>query len=158
MKLGPKAAAAAIVLSASLALTACGGGAGAGAGSNAGGGKTVTALTLGTLRDLTSWDPAQAHVGHALQPYQVAYDSLILREPDGKLSPMLATEWKYNEARTKLTMDLRTDVTFSDGAKFDAEAAKANMDHFKKANGPQMAQLSSVSDIAWWTRTPSTST
>ncbi len=62
MKLGPKAAAAAIVLSASLALTACGGGgAGAGTGSAAGS-KTVTALTLGTLRDLTSWDPAQAHV------------------------------------------------------------------------------------------------
>ncbi|MFK0040308.1 ABC transporter substrate-binding protein [Paenarthrobacter sp. NPDC090517] len=148
MKLGPKAAAAAIVLSASLALTACGGGgAGAGTGSAAGS-KTVTALTLGTLRDLTSWDPAQAHVGHALQPYQAAYDSLILREPDGKLSPMLATTWKYNDTNTKLTVDLRTDVTFSDGAKFDAAAAKANMDHFKKANGPQMGQLASVSDIA----------
>ncbi|MGO4146891.1 ABC transporter substrate-binding protein [Paenarthrobacter sp. YAF11_1] len=148
MKLGPKAAAAAIVLSASLALTACGGGgAGAGTGSTAGS-KTVTALTLGTLRDLTSWDPAQAHVGHALQPYQAAYDSLILREPDGKLSPMLATAWKYNETNTKLTVDLRTDVTFSDGAKFDATAAKANMDHFKKANGPQMSQLASVSDVA----------
>ncbi|MCT9870535.1 ABC transporter substrate-binding protein [Paenarthrobacter aurescens] len=148
MKLGPKAAAAAIVLSASLALTACGGGnAGAGSGSTPGT-KTVTALTLGTLRDLTSWDPAQAHVGHALQPYQAAYDSLILREPDGKLSPMLATAWKYNDTNTKLTVDLRKDVTFSDGAKFDATAAKANMDHFKKANGPQMAQLSSVSDIA----------
>ncbi|HKU36475.1 MAG TPA: ABC transporter substrate-binding protein [Paenarthrobacter sp.] len=146
MKLGPKAAAAALVLSASLALTACGGG--AGTGSNAGGGTTVTALTLGTLRDITSWDPAQAHVGHILQPYQAAYDSLILREPDGKLSPMLATSWKYNDAHNKLTMDLRTDVTFSDGAKFDAEAAKANLDHFKKANGPQMAQLSSVSDVA----------
>jgi peptide/nickel transport system substrate-binding protein len=148
MKLGPKAAAAAIVLSASLALTACGGGnAGARTGSTAGA-KTITALTLGTLRDLTSWDPAQAHVGHALQPYQAAYDSLILREPDGKLSPMLATAWKYNDTNTKLTVDLRTDVTFSDGAKFDATAAKANLDHFKKANGPQMAQLSSVSDVA----------
>ncbi|GAA2870598.1 ABC transporter substrate-binding protein [Paenarthrobacter ilicis] len=148
MKLGPKAAAAALVLSASLALTACGGGAAGTGGSNASGGTTVTALTLGTLRDLTSWDPAQAHVGHALQPYQAAYDSLILREPDGKLSPMLATAWKYNDTNTKLTVDLRTDVTFSDGAKFDATAAKANLDHFKKANGPQMAQLSSVSDIA----------
>ena len=144
MKLGPKAAAAALALSASLALTACGGS--AGAGSNAG--AAPTSLTLGTLRDITSWDPAQAHVGHALQPYQAAYDTLILREPDGKLSPMLATAWKYNDTNTKLTVDLRTDVTFSDGAKFDATAAKANLDHFKKANGPQMAQLGSVSDIA----------
>lgn len=144
MKLGPKVAPAAAILSASLALTACGGAApGSGSGAPA-----ATALTLGTLQDVRSWDPAQAHVGHGLQPYQAVYDSLLLREPDGKLSPMLATEWKYNDANTKLTVDLRTDVTFSDGAKFDAEAAKANLDHFKKANGPQMAQLTAVSDVA----------
>jgi peptide/nickel transport system substrate-binding protein len=144
MKFGPKAAAAALILSASLALTACGGGAAAG-GAAAG---TATSLTLGTIQDVRSWDPAQAHVGHILQPYQAVYDTLILREPGGKLSPMLATAWKYNAANTKLTVDLRTDVTFSDGAKFDAEAAKANMDHFKKANGPQMAQLGAVQDVA----------
>jgi peptide/nickel transport system substrate-binding protein len=145
MKLGPKAATAALILSASLALTACGGG--AGAGSNAGA-TTATALTLGTIQDVRSWDPAQAHVGHVLQPYQAVYDTLILREPDGKLSPMLATGWKYNDTNTKLTVDLRSDVTFSDGAKFDATAAKANLDHFKTANGPQMAQLTAVADVA----------
>ena len=144
MKFGPKAAAAALILSASLALTACGGTAAGGAAA----GSTATSLTLGTIQDVRSWDPAQAHVGHVLQPYQAVYDTLILREPDGKLSPMLATAWKYNAANTKLTVDLRSDVTFSDGAKFDAAAAKANMDHFKKANGPQMAQLSAVKDVA----------
>lgn len=144
MKLGPKAAAAALITSAALALSACGGASGT---SNPGAAKTTT-LALGAVQEIRSWDPAQAHVGHILQPYQVAYDSLLLREPDGKLRPMLATEWKYNETNTKLTVDLRTDVTFSDGAKFDAEAAKANLDHFKQANGPQMAQLTAVSDIA----------
>ncbi len=144
MKFGPQAAAAALILSASLALTACGGGATAGGAA----GTAATSLTLGTIQDVRSWDPAQAHVGHVLQPYQAVYDTLILREPDGKLSPMLATAWKYNASSTKLTVDLRTDVTFSDGAKFDAEAAKANMDHFKKANGPQMAQLTAVKDVA----------
>lgn len=143
MKLGPKAAAAAIILSASLALTACGG-----APSGASGAAKTTTLTIGALTDVRSWDPSQAHVGHTLQPYQAAYDSLLLREPDGKLSPMLATAWKYNDTNTKLTLDLRTDVTFSDGAKFDAAAAKANLDNFKKANGPQMAQLTAVTDVA----------
>lgn len=142
MKLGPKAAVTALTVSAALALTACGGGTPAGGSAQA-----TTTLTLGAVQDIRSWDPAQAHVGHILQPYQAAYDSLILREPDGKLSPMLATDWKYNDAHTKLTVDLRKDVTFSDGAKFDAEAAKANLDHFKKANGPQMAQLAAVSDV-----------
>lgn len=145
MKLGPKAAAAALIVIAAMALTACGGGATGGTGAAA---PKTTSLTLGVVQDVRSWDPAQAHVGHVLQPYQAAYDSLLLREPDGKLSPMLATEWKYNEANTKLTVDLRTDVTFSDGAKFDAEAAKANLDHFKNANGPQMAQLTAVSGVA----------
>ena len=60
---------------------------------------------------------------------------------------MLATKWQYNKDRTKLTLDLRDDVTFSDGAKFDAAAAKANLDNFKKANGPQMAQLAAVEDV-----------
>jgi peptide/nickel transport system substrate-binding protein len=144
MKLGPQAATAALILSAALALTACGGGA---SGANSPAAAKTTTLTVGAVQEIRSWDPAQAHVGHFLQPYQAAYDSLLLREPDGKLSPMLATGWKYNDANTQLTLDLRTDVTFSDGAKFDAEAAKANLDHFKKANGPQMAQLTAVSDV-----------
>ena len=144
MKLGPKAVTTAFIISGALALTACGGGA-TGA-SNPAAAKT-TNLTLGAVQEIRSWDPAQAHVGHFLQPYQAAYDSLLLREPDGKLSPMLATTWKYNEDNTVLTVDLRTDVTFSDGAKFDSEAAKANLDHFKQANGPQMAQLTAVADI-----------
>ena len=144
MKLGPKAAATALTVSAALAMTACGGAANSGPAAGA----AATALTIGTIQDVRSWDPAQAHVGHVLQPYQAVYDTLILREPDGKLSPMLATDWKYNDTNTKLTVDLRTDVTFSDGAKFDAEAAKANMDHFKKSNGPQMAHLAAVQDVA----------
>ncbi|MHA7175603.1 ABC transporter substrate-binding protein [Arthrobacter sp. Sr24] len=134
MKFGPKSTVMAVLTASALALTACGGG---NTADDGGGAPAATTLTLGTLQDLRSWDPAQAHVGHVLQPYQAVYDTLILREPDGKLSPMLATAWKYNDANTVLTVDLRTDVTFSDGAKFDAEAAKSNFEHFKTANGPQ---------------------
>src|SRR5919106_5217139 len=130
-----------LVAAASLTLTGCG----AGGGSTSG--DAQESLTLGTLGEPTSWDPSQAHVGHGLQPYQVAYDSLLLREPDGKLSPMLATKWQYNNDNTILTLDLRTDVTFSDGEKFDAAAAKANLDNFRKANGPQMGQLAAVQEV-----------
>ncbi|MFJ2621319.1 ABC transporter substrate-binding protein [Glutamicibacter sp. NPDC087344] len=144
MKPGPKAAVGAAALGVSLVLTSCaGGGEPAGGAANA----AATTLTLGTIQDVRSWDPAQAHVGHGLQPYQAVYDSLILREPDGTLSPMLATEWSYNSENTVLTMDLRDDVTFSDGEAFDAEAAKANLDHFREANGPQMAQLKTVKEV-----------
>jgi peptide/nickel transport system substrate-binding protein len=107
--------------------------------SSAGGPKE---LVIGVLGEPTSWHSAQAHVGHLLQPYQLAYDSLLLRSPDGSLKPMLATEWKYtDEAQTTLQLKLRTDVTFSDGEKFDASAVKANLENFKKANGKQVAML-----------------
>jgi len=130
----------AVTLVTALALAGCAGG-GGGAPTDGPGGTAAATLTIGAVVDITSWDPAQAHVGHALQPYQAPYDTLILREPDGTLSPMLATEWSYDEARTKLTLELRDDVTFSDGEAFDAEAVKANFDHFKAANGRQAAQL-----------------
>jgi peptide/nickel transport system substrate-binding protein len=120
------------------------------AGCSAGGTDTSSdsgSLTLGVLAEPVSWDASQAHVGHLLQPYQVVYDSLLLRMPDGTLSPMLATKSEYNKDRTVLTLDLRDDVTFSDGAKFDAAAAKANLDNFRKANGPQMGQLAAVKDV-----------
>lgn len=98
-------------------------------------------LTIGQLGDVQSWDTSQAHVGHGLVPYQLVYDTLILRDPDGELSPMLATEWEYDETRTVLTLDLRDDVTFADGEAFNADAVKANLEHFKAGNGRQAVQL-----------------
>lgn len=98
-------------------------------------------LTIGQIGDVVSWNPSQAHVGHLLMPYQLVYDTLLLREPDGELVPMLAEEWEYNDDRTVLTLELRDDVTFSDGEPFNAEAVKANFENFKAGNGRQAVQL-----------------
>jgi peptide/nickel transport system substrate-binding protein len=138
-----------------LALSACGGGSGGGSGSGGtagtgGGGGTGEgqALTLGIVGELLSWDPAQAHVGHALQPYQAVYDTLLLREPDGTLAPMLATEWGYtDDTNLVINLELRTDVTFSDGAPFSAEAVVANIEHFKADNGRQAAQAAAIESV-----------
>lgn len=140
MTLSKKAAV--LITATCLALAGCASG-----GSPSAGQSGPQPLTLGIFQEPRTWDSSQAHVGHGLQPYQVAYDSLLLREPDGKLSPMLATKWQYNQDNTILTVDLRTDVTFSDGEKFDATAAKANLDNFRKANGPQMGQLNAVKEV-----------
>ena len=149
----------ALTLTAALALSACGGSSDGGSddgGTTAAGADGTTAasgrggtLTLGIVQEPPSWDPAQAHVGHRLQPYQAVYDSLLLREPDGTLSPMLATEWGYtDETNTVMSLDLRTDVTFSDGAAFDAEAVVANIEHFKVENGPQAGMAASIDSVA----------
>jgi peptide/nickel transport system substrate-binding protein len=140
MKLSTKAVL--LTAAASLVLTGCASG-----GTASSGASGPQSLALGIFGEPRTWDSSQAHVGHGLQPYQVAYDSLLLREPDGKLSPMLASKWQYNQDNTVLTLDLRTDVTFSDGEKFDAAAAKTNLDNFRKANGPQMGQLAAVQEV-----------
>lgn len=148
MKFRPLAAALAVVAAAALALTACSGSPGGTTATTAGAAKSGGPLTIGSVSNITSFDPAQAHLGHQMPIYQAAYDSLILRKPDGTLAPMLATKWSYNSDNTQLTLNLRTDVTFSDGTKFDATAAKANLDHFLTANGPDANQGKSVASVA----------
>ena len=145
MKLARKRiATAAAAIAAAALLAGCSSGGGQNGANTADGTST---LTLGIIGEPTSWDPSQAHVGHGLQPYQVVYDTLIMREPDGKLSPMLAKEWSYNDDRTALTLELRDDVTFSDGAPFDAEAVKANIENLKNNNGRQAAQVAAVASV-----------
>ncbi|MHA6523276.1 ABC transporter substrate-binding protein [Tessaracoccus sp. G1721] len=145
----------ALVVAAALALAGCSSG-GSAATPDAGTQSTAAGssargelLTLGILQEPASWDPAQAHVGHRLQPFQAAYDTLILRAPDGSYEPMLATEWGYtDETNLVFSLDLRTDVTFSDGAAFDAAAVVANIEHFKADNGPQAGQAAAVASAA----------
>lgn len=147
MKFRPLAVSLTVITATALALSGC---AGRSSEGNGGGGASAAGgtLTLGSVVNITSFDPAQAHLGHQMPIYQSVYDTLILREPDGTLSPMLATAWNYNDDNTVLTVDLRDDVTFTDGAAFDAAAAKANLDHFKEANGPDANQARSIESVA----------
>lgn len=153
MKSRTRIAPAALAATVALVLAACGDPGpqdqgGAADGEPTVGGEAVArggSLVLGIIQEPPSWDPAQAHVGHRLQPYQPVYDSLLLREPDGTLAPMLATEWGYTDDENRvLSLDVRTDVTFSDGAPFDAEAVVANIEHFQAENGPQAGQAAAI--------------
>ena len=76
------------------------------------------------------------------------YDTLIHYGKDGKLEPWLATSWTY-KTPTTLELKLRSDVTFTDGAKFDAAAVKTNfqygIDH--KANEADQTFLSNITGI-----------
>ena len=117
------------------------------AGSTTGSSTTAPLLTLGQIIEPTSFDPAVSQEGNSMPYYQAVYDTLIKRAPDGTLEPMLATEWTYNDDRTALTLTLRDDVTFSDGAAFDADGAKANIEHFLEAKGPQANQAASITSV-----------
>ncbi|MER7009523.1 ABC transporter substrate-binding protein [Dactylosporangium sp. NPDC000555] len=58
------------------------------------------------------------------------YDSLIYQDDKGAFHPWLAKSWDVSADGTTYTFHLRDDVTFHDGTKFDATAAKATFDHF----------------------------
>jgi peptide/nickel transport system substrate-binding protein len=96
-------------------------------------------LTIGSVVVVKSWEPSQADIGHSIQYYQAVYDNLILRAPDGSFKPNLATKWRVNAASTEISLDLRTDVTFTDGSKFNSDVAANNLNAFIAGNGPQAA-------------------
>ncbi|MCD2499094.1 ABC transporter substrate-binding protein [Microbacterium nymphoidis] len=135
MKKRVLAALAAAVVSAVM-LSGCAGGAGP-AGTHA------DTLAIGTMTVPGSLDPKDAS-GSAMPFFQAVYDTLIHRAPDGTLEPMLATEWTYDDSGTVLSLTLRDDVTFDDGTPFDATAAKANLDRFRDAGGPDAVQIAGV--------------
>lgn len=76
-----------------------------------------------------SWDPHATSTnvtGLLLRPI---FDSLVSQNEDGSFSPWLATSWSTSPDQLTYTFELRDDVTFSDGTRFDAAAVKANFDH-----------------------------
>lgn len=109
--------------------------------------ETAPLLRIGSLQEPTSFDPAQANEGHPAPIYQAAYDSLIKRDPDGSLSPMLATSWEASGDGLSYTLKLRDGVKFTDGTVFDSAAVKANIEHFKAANGPLATQAKTIQSI-----------
>ncbi|MEV0379437.1 ABC transporter substrate-binding protein [Nonomuraea sp. NPDC050643] len=59
------------------------------------------------------------------------FDALVSRGEDGSFQPWLAKSWKVSDDGLTYTLDLRDDVTFHDGTKFDAASVKANLDQFR---------------------------
>jgi ABC-type transport system substrate-binding protein len=59
------------------------------------------------------------------------YDALIALAPDGTLQPRLALSWSFKNDNKLLELKLRQNVVFQDGAPFNADAVKANLDRAK---------------------------
>lgn len=72
-------------------------------------------------------DPAQPAPGG--YPYlTLIYDRLMMVDPKDEIVPGLATKWSFAKDGSYLELTLRKDVTFHDGAPFDAAAVKANIE------------------------------
>ncbi|UYO93164.1 ABC transporter substrate-binding protein [Pollutimonas sp. M17] len=85
-------------------------------------------LRIGMQEDPDTLDPHRSRTYVARIVLTSLCDKLM--DIDAKLNfvPGLATTWAWSEGNTKLTLKLRDGVVFHDGTKFDAQAAKANLE------------------------------
>lgn len=110
-------------------LSACGGSSSSSAaatpsGKPVDGGKLVWAVET----QLSSANPHTNGQDKARPILRNAFDSLIFLDGDGKYQPWLAKTITPSDDGTTLTLELRQDVTFSDGEKFNAAAVVKNFD------------------------------
>jgi len=135
----------AVAVSAALVLAGCGGTGGAsGGGEGGGGGQT---LTIAARQDVASFDTGQLDTGFQVQYWQPVYDTLLRYTPTGDIEPNMAEEFEYNEDNTVLTLKLREGITFSDGAEFDAEVVKANIEHLQSGTGVAVYMVGLVDEV-----------
>lgn len=127
-----------------IGLLACSPAAGGAPGGASGGAQT---LTIGISADVNEWDAAEFPSAPMEIYIQAVYDTLLKREPDGTLVPMLATEWTWNEPRTELSLTLRDDVTFTDGSALTGDAVKKNLERFRDANAIQSSTMSDLQTV-----------
>lgn len=62
---------------------------------------------------------------------RLLYDNLVYLDDKGEITPWLAKSWTISPDGKTYTFHLRDDVTFSDGAKFNAEAVRVNLEHMR---------------------------
>jgi len=85
-------------------------------------------LRIGLQEDPDVLDPhrARTYVGRIV--FTSLCDKLVDVNEKLQFVPQLAQSWSWNDDNTVLTFKLRTDALFHDGSKFDAAAAKANLE------------------------------
>lgn len=113
-------------ISMALLLTACGGGGSDNDGGSSSGKADVLTTAIGF--DIDSLDPAAQVTTSVMQLLKMSVETFTKMEPDGSITPSLATEWTTAPDGLSWDFKLRDGVTFQDGEPFDAEAAKFNFD------------------------------
>ena len=92
------------------------------------GGKQTNRLTIAIGVDPDTMDPMRQTTTTVSNIVNMVIESLGRVDDAGKIQPNLATGWQESSDAMSWVFTLRTGVTFSDGAPFDAAAVKANLD------------------------------
>ena len=155
-----------------LALTACGGSTGgsqAGSQATAATGTDVTKGAAGSTAttaavnsggtvgggdinislnaDPPKLDPSQSSAFVDRQVLNNICDKLFDLGPDGKIVPMLVTDYKVSDDKLTYTFTLRDGVKFHDGTAFNADAVKFNLTRDMAQASPRRNELSSVKTV-----------
>ncbi|HWU60356.1 MAG TPA: ABC transporter substrate-binding protein [Microbacteriaceae bacterium] len=89
-------------------------------------------------------DPAYEAGGTSVVYSSLAYDSLLYQQPDGTISPDLATSWKLSEGNKVLTLKIRKGVKFSDGTSLTPDAVVTWLNYFKGTAGIRNYELADM--------------
>ncbi|MCC6471551.1 MAG: ABC transporter substrate-binding protein [Alphaproteobacteria bacterium] len=103
-------------------------------------------LRIGLAEDPDLLDPHQARTFVGRLVFTALCDKLVDIDANLKIVPRLATEWSVSEDGKTVTMKLRHGVTFHDGEKFDAAAAKFNLE--RALTLPESRRKSEIAAIA----------
>ena len=107
-------------------------------------------LNVAIHQDPGNWDPIATFLVSWGAVGSQVFDGLIMRTPDMKLVPGLATKWEFMDKNTKLRFTLRTGVKFHNGEPFDAEAVKFTFDRLlgeEGKKGPQQSNYNSIEKV-----------
>jgi peptide/nickel transport system substrate-binding protein len=106
-------------------------------------------IRFATYAPVHKFDPHLTDGGVSFSSYNIlVYDGLLIGNPESLWRPLpnLAIEWDWI-TDTTIEFKLRENVTFSDGASFDACVAKANLDRMLALRGPRFRTVSSIKNV-----------
>lgn len=114
------------------------------------GAQAAGTLNVALHQDPGNWDPIATFLVSWGAVGSNIFDGLIIRTPDMKLVPGLATKWEFLDKNTKIRFHLRPNVKFHDGEPFDAEAVKFTFDRMlgdEGKKGPQQSNYNSIDKV-----------
>jgi peptide/nickel transport system substrate-binding protein len=131
-----------------LLLSACGGGSSTGTGAAQGEIDPEGTFRYVFVQNPSTFDPHRSGNAWDMVFFRLVYDQLIMLDENDELAPQLATSWEFVDDQTALVLELRDDVTFTDGTPFNAEAVKANLERAKTLETSTLkGQLARVESI-----------
>jgi len=109
---------------------------------------SATDFRIGLQEDPDVLDPHKARTFVGRIVFTSLCDKLIDVNAKLEFVPQLATEWSWSNENKTLTFKLRDDALFHDGTRFNAEAAKANLDRARtEPDSLRKSELASVDSV-----------